>query len=682
MLEIAQSGGATEILDREGGLITWRVDGRGEWRVPIPYRAISPHVIRATIAAEDKRFRFHHGIDPLALLRAVGQNVICGRRISGASTLTMQSIRLLWPRPRTWRSKCIESFRALQLERLCSKNEILQLYLNLAPYGGNMIGVEAAARQFFGKPASALTLGEAALLAGIPQSPARFDPRLHLNQALHRRRYVLRRMVALGLAERDAVERVHDQPIRLVRTPIRTRAPRFGDHCLLRLRTQGGVHRTTIAPDAQSITRGVLARHTQRFAEEGIDGLAAVVIDVRKATLIAAVGNSNASDPQTGCINGTTAWRQPGSLLKPFLYCRAYEQGILTPDSRVHDIPTLWRGYRPENMDRVFLGPLPAHRALRLSRNLPAVRLLHRLDTARCAEQLTTLGLRLRKPPRHYGLTLALGSAEMRLIDLANAYAALARLGSFRPLRTFTTDPLPLATPFTTPAAAWLTLHSLGARKAEDKIRPAWKTGTSWNHRDAWAMLITPQWVIGVWCGRFSGRGHPALTGATAALPIARELHERLGGPSPSWKRPAGIRTRRICAVSGAPRSASCRQSMSGESIAGVSSQVPCRLHGKGRTVAATPDRGEPPQRNRLAILSPQPGGEYVIPQEGSRQRLPLRVRGRREDEPIVWYLDQTYLGKSKAGVPLIWAMTPGPHTLIAATPSGAHAKVTFRVLE
>ncbi len=535
----AQTGGATQILDREGGLVAWRVDAAEQWRVPVKIEDVSPWMIKATIAAEDKRFWSHRGVDPVAVCRALAQNLRHARRISGASTLTMQSIRLLWPRPRTWPSKCIEAFRALEFEDCDNKHAVLQLYFNLAPYGGNVIGIEAAARHYFGKPASELTLGEAALLAGIPQSPARFNPKKHLDAALHRREYVLERIRTLGLASAGDIEAALRETIRLADKPVQTDAPRFADFIIQRLQQTGGIHRTTLCPKAQAIAHATVEKHARKFREMGIDGLAIVIVDVKDASLAAMVGNIDPRNPLTGGINAATARRQPGSLLKPFIYCAAYDQGLLTPQSVVYDVPTAWRGYRPENMDREFLGPISAAQALSWSRNIPAVKLLDSLGAGRLAGDMRKMNLKFRGAADKYGLSLALGTAELRLVDIANAYATLARLGKFRPLRILADEPTSASRKVYSPGAAWLTLRSLGAAESGKASMPVWKTGTSWNYRDAWAVSLTPKYIIAVWCGRFSGQGHPALVGANTALPIALDITGQLASDeNRSWVRP------------------------------------------------------------------------------------------------------------------------------------------------
>ena len=696
----AQSGGSALVLDRNGGLISWRVDAVEAWRLPVPLERISPWMVKATVAAEDKRFWQHGGVDALAAARALRQNLTNGRRVSGASTLTMQCIRLVWPRPRTYVNKCIEVFRAVQFERAATKDEIIELYLNTAPYGGNVIGVEAAARRYFGKGAADLSLAEAALLAGIPQRPARFNPLKHLGRALERRDFVLVRMQALGLATDEQLRAVDHESVVLRRAPGRTEAPLFADYVIARGVKSGPV-RTTIGPDVQAAAAGAALEHAKGLRPMGIDGVAAVVIDVQASELLAMVGTADRLNAATGCINGATVRRQPGSLLKPFIYASAFDAGMLTPRSVVYDVPSSWSGYRPQNMDRQFLGPVSAAMALSGSRNLPAVRLLDSLGAERLAADLNRMGLGLPDVGERCGLSLALGTAEVRLVDVANAYAALARLGVYRPLRVCVDEPGGSAERLYSPGAAYLAVRALGPLDDREAGPIVWKTGTSWGHRDAWAVVVTPEYVVAVWCGRHSGRGHPALVGADAALPLAKEIANRIAGRrQTAWARPVGVGTRHACSVSGAPVTAACPSGVVAEYLPGVSSDVPCRVHrfavrdGVRQAVAVWPasvanylaSRAKPEgvvPRSRIDILSPVSGGEYVLPvgRGIASWSLVLSARAASTASVLYWYLDGEFLARSSAGEAVRWPMRLGRHELIACDGSGASSRVTFSVI-
>lgn len=739
----AQSGAATHILDAHGNLIAWRVDAEETWRFPVKLEAVSPKVIDATIAAEDKRFWTHSGVDAMAVCRAIQQNFRYGRRISGASTITMQTMRLLYPKARTWNAKITESFRALQLEECTDKPAILQAYLNCAPYGGNIIGIEAAAQHYFNKPASDLTLGEATLLAGIPQSPARFNPRSHLHAALKRRKFVLARMQTLGLAKKADCAAALREPIALSQpTPLRS-APHMATYLMSRTRAHGGIIQSTIDSDIQTIANDTARQYAAQLRNSGIDGVSVVIIDVATSSLVAMVGNPQPNHPQTGQVNGAIMLRQPGSLLKPFIYALAYERGMLTPEMTVYDTPTVWRGYVPENMDHAFRGPMSAADALRSSRNIPAVRLLDAIGTESLASLMQTLEMPVSGPAEKYGLSMALGTPEMRLIDVTNGYACLARMGQYAPLRLVASEPSSVPKRAFAPGAAWLTLRSLGAPESQAPSRAVWKTGTSWNYRDAWAVSVSPRYAVGVWCGAMSGNGHERLVGAQAALPLALEITAMLPHANdPSWTRPSTVSTRRVCAECGAPAGMHTAASRLGEFLPGYTRESPCMGHAekapssicqksnfsdaKGEASSSTQVSSlASSDKKTLTILSPKSDAIYLIPSpnsdsrhssktalhastsalSGARSRLydhnsnndsgddsahnaggsssspPITCQAEAQDgTTLYWFLDGSLLGVTQDRHTLTWMPIVGHHRMDIADSHGRSRHITFSV--
>ncbi|MBN1808981.1 MAG: penicillin-binding protein 1C, partial [Planctomycetes bacterium] len=682
-LAAAANGGSAFLLDRRGGVVAWRVDAGENWRIPAALDGMSASIINATVAAEDERFWRHAGVDPVAVARAAAQNALAGRTVSGASTVTMQTVRMLHPRERTFRTKCIEAFRALQLESTSSKSAVLELYLNLAPYGGNVVGVEAAALRYFGKHASGLTLAEAALLAGIPQSPARYNPARRLDAALERREYVFRRMLELGLASPEEIALARRETITLQDRRTPASAPRFADFVLQRRGAEGGVIRTTLDPDVQAVVAEASARRARELNGMGIQGLAVVVIDVRSSDVLAMLGSADPNDAAHGFVNCAAVRRQPGSLLKPFIFAAAFSSGELTPASIVYDVPMSWHGYSPQNMDSCYLGPMTAEQALSASRNVPAVDLLDRIGTARLSGDAARLGLGIFGGEERCGLSLALGTAEVRLVDIANAYAALARLGTFLPLRTAADEPACAGERVFPRGAAYLALRCLGAPPPGTAGSVAWKTGTSWNCRDAWAVAVTPEYVAGVWCGNHSGNGHPVLVGARSALPLAMEVAERVSGGTPAaWERPPGVRTRIVCALSGQPASPACPHRVEAEYLPGISSETPCRLHRfaqaggtREATVAWPPAaaafmaerRGTPGSVGTAApaieISSPGPGARYALPvSAGAEKHLVFTCRSGCASTTVYWFVDGELFAVEPACEPVKWLMSPGAH--------------------
>lgn len=695
-LKESQRGGSLCLLDQEGELLAWRVDQEGQWRLPVKIEEVSPWVIKATIAAEDQRFWSHRGVDFAAALRALLQNTKQGRRISGASTITMQTMRLIHLAERTYWNKMVEALNSLRLEGGASKKEILEWYLNLAPYGGNVVGIEAAARRYFGKRASLLSAGEGALLAGIPQSPSRFNPVKNLKGALKRREYVLQKMVELGFLKARQVREILCKKIQILDSPQKRTLFPFADYVRTLKKGEGGILRTTLKGSIQRRVEKKIQNRSPLFKRLGIDGIGAVVIHIPRAELVAMVGSLDPKNPLTGFINSTTLKRQPGSLLKPFIYAASFDMGILTPQSVVYDVPTSWQGYRPENMVRNFQGPMTVSRALQESRNLPAVRLLSRIGTNRLVEDGNKLGLQIDGAQERCGLSLALGTAEMRLVDLANGYAALGRLGRYVPLRVFQEEKISSGLQVYSEGASYLTLKALGAGDGLTP-RPCWKTGTSWNCRDAWAIALNPEYVVALWCGNYSGKGHPILVGGEAALPLALEILQGLSRGQ-SWDRPREVRERLVCSLSGAPAGTACEDTIRADYLSGLTSPVSCRIH---RWVQKGPSRvGEPhwppfmsafwssqkqgTNKNKkpfLKILSPEQKGEYLLPSSGRASKiLQFSARGSSEIEKLYWFLDGHFIGVREGHQTIAWPMKKGHHELVVSDGKGTSEVVKFSV--
>ena len=523
------------VNDTSGHRMLGLVSRQDTWRLPVPLEAMSPWLIDATIAVEDQRFFRHSGVDPLAVLRAVKQNVRARRVLSGASTLDMQVCRMMEGRDRTLTSKLIESFRALQLNRLKSKQEILTLYLNVAPYGSNIRGVEAAAQLYFAKQARDLTLPEAALLAGLPQAPTRYRPDRHLARALKRQHVVLDRMFEEGMISRQQQAEARAFPLAVERQVFEQRANHASWWALAK-RPQGG--HTTMDLDIQGPVEQMVQDQIKSLP---IDSeMAVVVIDIPRAAVKAMVGSGNLLDPVDGQVNGAMARRSPGSALKPFIYAAAFEAGRLNRDSIVYDLPIERGGWSPENFDRQFRGPVTVAQALRWSLNVPAILVAEAMGPARCGGVIESVGISLpSNAPARAGLALAVGGLEVTLLDLTNGYATLGRGGIQRPARLFEdeqSDSLVALAPRVCAAINdCLSSHrrqSVGMSGTLPTNAPwfMWKTGTSSGRRDAWAVGHNGHYAIGVWAGRFRGTGRAAYVGARAAQPLLISLfsHPRL----------------------------------------------------------------------------------------------------------------------------------------------------------
>ncbi|MDR1816729.1 MAG: penicillin-binding protein 1C [Puniceicoccales bacterium] len=560
---------------------------------------------KAIVAAEDKRFWEHTGVDPLALLRAAAQNTAGMRRVSGASTLTMQVVRLIEPRPRTLVEKAIEAVRAVRLERALGKERVLLQYLNRAPFGSNLVGAGAGAQAWFGKDPEKLSLAEAALLAGLVQSPERWRPDRHPDAALRRREYVLRRMLALGQITPEQAAAAGREPLALAPQKRPFRAPYYCDWFLKHLpRRRGetsatGEITTPLDPRLQDVAGRAVNRHA---AALGCD--AAVVIVENATARVAALACSGdyfaTGTGGGGYVNTADAPRSAGSALKPFLFALALDRGLLAPEQTLADVPRFFGNNAPANFDGAFRGPVRADAALILSLNIPFIDLLQKTGVAAFHRQLRALGLRtLTRPPAHYGLGLAIGNAPVRLVELARAYAALAQAaagGGGSGGGTGTGDTGTTGGGAFSPAGAWLVSDILsGPERSADALghaadarlpRLAWKTGTSAGAADVWTVAWNPALTVAVWCGRKNGRPLPAgHTGLTTAAPLAWAVFRELaatGAGTPWFAKPPAVITRRVCAESGLPPSRHCPETRDARAIAGVTAVLPCDWHRAG----------------------------------------------------------------------------------------------------
>jgi penicillin-binding protein 1C len=664
-------------------------------------------IAQAIVAAEDQRFWRHPGVDVLALARAVRQNVTSLRTVSGASTLSTQVIRLLEPRPRNLWSKAVEAVRALQMERLLSKEAILAQYLNRAPFGGNIVGIEAAARRYFGKGAADLSLAEASLLAGLPQSPSRLRPDRHPGRARLRQQYVLDRMRACGfITERERADAL-GQPlvVRPARQPFR--APHF---CAAVGRPSGDAAnllvRTTLDAPLQRVAEEALRHAADRMAGT-LDGGAVVILDVRTGALRALVGSPDYAARGHGQVNGALAARSAGSTLKPFAYARAIDRGLLAPHTILADVPALYRDYEPANFDPTFRGLVSARDALVQSLNLPALDVERRLGQPMFYTTLRELGFdTLSRPAAHYGLGLVLGNGEVRLLDLANAYACLARGGVWQPVRVLE-DAAPAAgRPVFSPEACWLVTDMLGGDEramdttghaADVRLPPlAWKTGTSAGFRDAWTVAYNPEYVIGVWVGHPDGASSEQWVGRKAAVPIVWEIFRRLypDNDGPWFARPSGVRGRPVCAVSGCAPGPYCRQQVEGWGVEGVTRYETCAVHGADGTERWPPEIAAFLERQRapaaaapavaapLQITSPARGSTFrLLPDLAADvQRVPLEAASGAGSVPLHWFINDRYVGASRPGAPMFWPLQRGTFQVVCSDARGASDRVRIAV--
>jgi len=519
------------VTDRNGDILLSVVGRDDQWRFPVPLERISPWLIQATIAIEDERFESHAGVDPIAVLRAAGQNLAAFRTVSGASTLTMQVCRMMDNRPRGLAAKAIESFRALQLERVRDKKQILETYLNIAPYSRNYRGVEAASLAYFGKKAVDLSLSEAALLVALPQSPNRYRPDRRPGATRQRRNYILQRMQELGMITPEQATLAAAAPVMLARPTTTTAASHAAWMALLR-RPAGG--RTTITRSIQAEVDRLAGDYLRRMPAGS--QAAIVVLDIAKNEIVAMLGAANADDPVAAEVNGAQALRSPGSALKPFIYAAAFEAGLISDQSTVYDVPIERTGWSPANFDRQFSGELPAADALRRSLNVPAILVAEATGLTRCLGLVEACGIGLpRDVQTRGGLAVVVGATEVTLLDLVNGYATIGRGGIRCTPRLFADEKSDAVRVLSEEVCAVIDDILSSRRRTprgmldrDERTIPwfMWKTGTSSGRRDAWAVGHNHRYAIGVWIGRFSGAGSERFVGAEAAEPLLAAMFD------------------------------------------------------------------------------------------------------------------------------------------------------------
>ncbi len=508
-----------EVLDREARTLSVLPARGGIWRLRTTAADVPPYLVEMLIAAEDRRFRSHPGVDPLALARAAVQWLRAGHIVSGGSTLTMQAARLLEPRPRTIRSKAIEVFRALQLEARFSKDEILGIWLSLAPQGGNLEGLRAGSLAWFGRSPATLDAAQSALLVALARRPEALRPDRHAEAARRARDAVLLARAAGAGGVTDAErELALAAPVPARREPMPRLAPHLARE-IARSAQPGERIATTLDRDLQRAAQALAFEALRDLPERA--AIALMIADIEAREVRALVGGAFGDQSRAGMLDLTRAVRSPGSALKPFLYALAFENGVARPESILSDLPLRFGSYAPENFDRGFAGRITAADALRQSLNLPAVALLNEVGPLRFAALLKTAGAPPRLPAAAApSLPLALGGAGMTLRGMVQLYAMLGDGGRAASLRTEPGAP-PQAVPVLAPHVAAQVAGVLVQPFPEGGPRGvAWKTGTSWGGRDAWAFGLDRRHVAGVWVGRPDGTPIPGATGRTLALPL------------------------------------------------------------------------------------------------------------------------------------------------------------------
>ena len=694
------------VEDRHGLVLrsTRAPDGsRGGW---VSLADVDPKVIQAFVASEDRRFYEHHGVDPRGVLRAARDNLTAGDIVSGASTITMQTARLLRPLSRTWAGKVGQALWAVRLEAHLPKDRILEIYLNRVPLGQGAVGVQAASALYFGASARRLGLGEAATLAALARAPSRDNPLVDAGRALARREAVLRRMAAQGYIAAADVERAAAEPVLARQAATRFLAPHFTTRMLLGAGDSAGTWRTTLDLRLQTALEAEVRHTVDVLRERGARHAAVVVLENRTGDVLAWVGSPDFHADTAGQVDMVVSPRQPGSTLKPFLYALAFDRGF-TPASVLPDVPRTWSTttgpYRPQNYDRRFRGPVRIREALASSYNVPAVELTDRIGVAPLLGTLHDAGFAsLDRSAEYYGLGLSLGNGEVTLLELANAYRGIANGGVHTPWR-WNLDGPP-ADPragrrFISAGAAALVLDVLsdpiaripgfGTETSLDFPFPAAaKTGTSRHFTDNWAVATTAGFTVAVWVGNFGGQPMQAVSGITGAGPLLHRAALITAAQYPTGMLPSpervGAIASPVCALSGLRATPDCA-SLLEWFLPGTEPLVRDTWQAGGRTTlppeyadwlaaaerpgldvgAGAGETAGPTAAYR--ILSPLDGDRYEVP-PGTDPRfatVALTAAPMSPDEAPAWTID----GRGFTGAR--WRLEPGRHTIRAIWPNG-----------
>ncbi|MFP4527306.1 MAG: penicillin-binding protein 1C [Candidatus Kapaibacterium sp.] len=723
------------VVDRNGAAMRGFLTSGDKWRFYSPIDQISDYLRKAVIAKEDKYFYYHPGINIPSIIRAAYMNITTGETQSGASTITMQVVRMLEPRPRTFTSKIIEAFRALQLELSHSKDEILEMYFNLAPYGGNIEGVRAASLFFFNKHTENLSLGEAVALAIVPNRPTTMALGEN-NPALRKYRdRWLRYFDKNRVFDREIIDAALTEKLDARRRDAPAIAPHlafraFAEHYGRRI-----IHTTIDARIQQEIARTARA-YAERLNPWGIYNLSVLAVDNKSGEVIACVGSQDFFDSRhAGQVDGIRAVRSPGSTLKPLIYAAAIDRGLLTPRTAILDVPTDFGDYSPENFDESYRGRVSMASALANSLNVPAVRTLERIGTDTIVNLFAKAGFTGIAGDRNkLGLSLALGGCGVTLEQLVGLYSAFANGGNFRRI-SYIYNENRSARRIVSPEAAWLITQILmlpgrpdypqDYQSAPGAVRIAWKTGTSYGRRDAWSIGYSKRYTIGVWVGNFDGSPAGMLTGAETATPLLFDIFRMIdpGSESPLGAQPSNLRRRQVCEITGLPPGQHCENTIADFHIPLVSPMracdhvteawvspdgtmsycMECIQPGARKEIfdnpgpelinyyeiSGIPFRKLPPhnpecpavsQADAPKIINPIAGMEYLAG-SGEGGRIMLKCLAALDAGRVHWFANNTYIGSADPSGEIFFGPdAPGEYAIKCCDDKGRSSEVRIAV--
>lgn len=731
---------STVVYSRDHQLLRLTLAKDGQYRLFVPLNEIAKSLKQASLLQEDRYFYYHPGVNPFALIRAIWQTFVLRHRRYGASTITMQVARIRFHlNTHSILGKLKQIYVALALERYYHKADILQAYLNLVPYGGNISGVGAASLVYFSHQANQLDLSEALSLSVIPQNPEKRRPRLSNNFALQQaRQHLFQRWQQYYpyTQQQQAIFRLPLEIHSVHQLPFI--APHFVNHVLTQANAQQRLMTTLDSQLQQQLSQQVKQYLAQRQAV-GLNNAAVMIVDTNDMAVRAVLGSGDYFNQAIdGQIDGSLVNRSPGSALKPFIYALAIQQGLITPMTVLLDVPQDFASYSPENFDHQYMGPITAQQALIMSRNVPAVNLASRLHHPNLYDLLQSIQVTHLQPASSYGLSLALGGAEISLQKLIELYGMLANRGQWQALQ-YLSRPIhkPNKQPLLSPEAAFITLQMLRHNPAplslpnfvhlRQQLAIPWKTGTSSGYRDAWSIGVVGHYVIGVWLGNFNDRGNPSLVGRQAAAPLffrianALIMRQHLSVTTGFDQRGLNIKRIAVCAASGDLPTAFCPKTHQTWFIPGVS---PIKKDTVYREVAINPDNGlrtcHISRKTRFKVYefwpsnvlhlfrlagiprqtapvfeagcqlmdekigqppqisSPLPNVIYHI--QPSQQRIAFSATVDGNIKSLYWFINQNYLGKTSVNTPLFWRAKPGDFQVRVVDDKGRSAVRQLRV--
>ncbi len=722
---------STVIEDENGQLLHVYLNEKEQWHFPPGGDTIPGKLQTAVLNFEDERFHRHIGIDFKAIARAAYSNLGAGEITSGASTITMQVARMRNPKERTYLNKVFEMIDAIKIDLHYTKEEILNIYLSQAPYGGNVVGYHTASYKFFGKKPQQLTWGEAATLAVLPNAPGLIYPNKTDSRLLNKRNSLLKKLYEQSIIPQQTYELASIEPVPDHFISFDSEAPHLA-RWLKQNNAEKQLIQTTVSKKLQRSANQIAQKHRKILLPYGIHNLSILIADTKTGEIKAYVGSSDFFDfEHGGQVDGIQAARSSGSILKPFLYALSIDEGLILPQTLIRDLPTYFEGFAPNNANEKFMGVATAKEALVSSLNIPAVRLLNSYGVFQFYSVLKKGGVStLFRSADDYGLPLILGGAEVSMWDMVALYRALANEGEVEPNQILQKDTLSQGQPIFSSGASFLTLEMLKEllrpgseyywRKFNNKQEIAWKTGTSFGHKDAWAVGVNPQYTIGVWVGNFNGETNKNLSGASSAGPILFDLLQTLPSDTKQqWftKNDMDFSQKRICSLSGFSATSACSEvdtvdapyfmkplktcdyhqtkhfSNSGDyqtcshcwgnlgavkkSVTTYSPDIAYYLRENGQYIERIPTHyPNCPQyksEQSIQIIYPNLEAKLFLPRDydGEIQQVLCKVGNTQSVDQVYWYLDDDFLGSTEGDHKMAVQFKPGNNTLKVVDENG-----------